>query len=143
MRLIPGLLALGVSADGIQKRREDVDFKCFNIGEIKSNNAKDSMGCPQVFDRNCQSCLQDLQSCLQVLNAETILIVNSTALIRVINNLGTVFHRKYFFYHPRSILERSHFHNYEILSVQDPLSSETFTIVSFQKVIDLYNLTSL
>ena len=50
MKLIPGLLAIGVSADGIQKRREDVDFKCFNIGEIKSNNAKDSMGCPQVFD---------------------------------------------------------------------------------------------
>ena len=50
MKLIPGLLAIGVSADGIQKRREDVDFKCFNIGEIRSNNEKDSLGCPQVFD---------------------------------------------------------------------------------------------
>ena len=50
MRLIPGLLAVGVSADEIQKRREDVDFKCFHIGETKSSNAKDSMGCPQVYD---------------------------------------------------------------------------------------------
>ena len=50
MRLLLGLLAIRVSADGNQKRREDVDFKCFSIGEIKSNNAKDSMGCPQVFD---------------------------------------------------------------------------------------------
>ena len=50
MRILLGLLAIRVSADGIQKGREDVDFKCFNIGETKSNNAKANMGCPQVFD---------------------------------------------------------------------------------------------
>ena len=32
------------------KRRETIDFKCFNIGEEKSDVARDNLGCAQVFD---------------------------------------------------------------------------------------------